>query len=145
MQRLALSPESEWVDLGRGVRVRVRPITTALVYAARKDPAIADLPAGADQEQIALVMGQSIARLSIVEWDGVGNEDGEVIDPTPETISALMEIWPLCQSFMRQCDDPVFTAEAEKKGSAPSPSGSSAGAPPTATPAGNPAPTAHES
>ena len=145
MQRLALSPESEWVDLGRGVRVRVRPITTALVYAARKDPAIADLPAGADQEQIALVMGQSIARLSIVEWDGVGNEDGEVIDPTPETISALMDIWPLCQSFMRQCVDPVFTAEAEKKGSAPSPSGSSAGAPPTATPAGNPAPTAHES
>ena len=145
MQRLALSPESEWVDLGRGVRVRVRPITTALVYAARKDPAIADLPAGADQEQIALVMGQSIARLSIVEWDGVGNEDGEVIDPTPETISALMDIWPLCQSFMRQCVDPVFTAETEKKGSAPSPSGSSAGAPHTATPAGNPAPTAHES
>lgn len=145
MQRLALSPEAEWFDLGRGVRVRVRPITTALVYAARKDPALADLPAGTDQEQIALVMGQSIARLSIVEWDGVGNEDGEVIDPTPETISALMDIWPLCQSFMRQCVDPVFTAEAEKKGSAPSPSGSSAGAPPTATPAGNPAPTAHES
>lgn len=145
MQRLALSPESEWVDLGRGVRVRVRPITTALVYAARKDPALADLPAGTDQDQIALVMGQSIARLSIVEWDGVGNEDGEVIDPTPETISALMDIWPLCQSFMRQCVDPVFTAETEKKGSAPSPSGSSAGAPPTATPAGNPAPTAHES
>ena len=145
MQRLALSPESEWVDLGRGVRVRVRPITTALVYAARKDPALADLPAGTDQEQIALVMGQSIARLSIVEWDGVGNEDGEVIDPTPETISALMDIWPLCQSFMRQCVDPVFTAEAEKKGSAPSPSGSSAGAPPTATPVGYPARTAHES
>lgn len=145
MQRLALSPEAEWFDLGRGVRVRVRPITTALIYAARKDPALADLPAGTDQEQIALVMGQSIARLSIVEWDGVGNEDGEVIDPTPETISALMDIWPLCQSFMRQCVDPVFTAETEKKGSAPSPSGSSAGAPPTATPAGNPAPTAHES
>ena len=145
MQRLALSPESEWFDLGRGVRVRVRPITTALIYAARKDPALADLPAGTDQEQIALVMGQSIARLSIVEWDGVGNEDGEVIDPTPETISALMDIWPLCQSFMRQCVDPVFTAETEKKGSAPLPSGSSAGAPPTATPAGNPAPTAHES
>ena len=145
MQRLALSPESVWVDLGRGVRVCVRPITTALIYAARKDPALADLPAGADQEQIALVMGQSIARLSIVEWDGVGNEDGEVIDPTPETISALMDIWPLCQSFMRQCVDPVFTAEAEKKGSAPSPSGSSAGAPPTATPVGYPARTAHES
>lgn len=145
MQRLALSPEAEWVDLGRGVRVRVRPITTALVYAARKDPALADLPAGADQDQIALVMGQSIARLSIVEWDGVGNEDGEVIDPTPETISALMDIWPLCQSFMRQCVDPVFTVETEKKGSAPSPSGSSAGAPPTATPVGYPARTAHES
>ena len=145
MQRLALSPESEWVDLARGVRVCVRPITTALIYAARKDPALADLPAGTDQEQIALVMGQSIARLSIVEWDGVGNEDGEVIDPTPEAISALMDIWPLCQSFMRQCVDPVFTAETEKKESAPSPSGSSAGAPPTATPAVNPAPTAHES
>ena len=145
MQRLNLTHDLEWIDLPRDVRVQVQPVTTALIYAARRDPAIAALPADADQELVALVMGQSIARLSIVEWDGVGNEDGEVIDPTPETISALMDIWPLCQSFMRQCVDPVFTAEAEKKGSAPSPSGSSAGAPPTATPAGNPAPTAHES
>ncbi len=145
MQRLNLTHDLEWIDLPRDVRVQVQPVTTALIYAARRDPAIAALPADADQELVALVMGQSIARLSIVEWDGVGNEDGEVIDPTPEAISALMDIWPLCQSFMRQCVDPVFTAETEKKESAPSPSGSSAGAPPTATPAVNPAPTAHES
>ena len=145
MQRLALSPESEWVDLGRGVRVRVRPITTALVYAARKDPAIADLPAGADQEQIALVMGQSIARLAIVAWEGIGDADGNPIDPSPEAVTELMNIWPICRAFNKQVVEPAFDQESEKKDSAPSPSGSSAAARDTAKDAGTSAPNAPDS
>lgn len=145
MQRLNLAPDAEWIDLPRGVRVKVAPITTGMIFAARRDPALAEVLPSEDQELIALVMGQSIARIAITEWDGVGDADGNPIDPTPEAITELMNIWPICKAFMRRCVDPVFDAEAEKKDCAPSPSGSSEGARDTATHAGRTAPTAHGS
>ena len=145
MQRLNLTPDLEWIDLPRDVRVQVQPVTTALIYAARRDPAIAALPADADQELVALVMGQSIARLAIVAWDGVGDVDGNPIDPSPEAVTELMNIWPICRAFNKLIVEPAFDQESEKKGSAPSPSGSSAAARDTAKDAGTSAPNAPDS
>lgn len=145
MQRLNLTPDLEWIDLPRDVRVQVQPVTTALIYAARRDPAIAALPADADQELVALVMGQSIARLAIVAWEGVGDAEGNPIDPSPEAVTELMNIWPICRAFNKQVVEPAFDQESEKKGSAPSPSGSSAAARDTAKDAGTSAPNAPDS
>lgn len=145
MQRLNLTPDLEWIDLPRDVRVQVQPVTTALIYAARRDPAIAALPADADQELVALVMGQSIARLAIVAWEGIGDVDGNPIDPSPEAVTELMNIWPICRAFNKQVVEPAFDQESEKKGSAPSPSGSSAAARDTAKDAGTSAPNAPDS
>lgn len=145
MQRLNLTPDLEWIDLPRDVRVQVQPVTTALIYAARRDPAIAALPADADQELVALVMGQSIARLAIVAWEGIGDADGNPIDPSPEAVTELMNIWPICRAFNKQVVEPAFDQESEKKGSAPSPSGSSAAARDTAKDAGTSAPNAPDS
>ena len=44
MLRLNLAREPYWLDLGRGVRVQVEPLTTALMVAARSDPEVRDLP-----------------------------------------------------------------------------------------------------
>ena len=145
MQRLNLTPDLEWIDLPRDVRVQVQPVTTALIYAARRDPAIAALPADADQELVALVMGQSIARLAIVAWEGIGDAEGNPIDPSPEAVTELMNIWPICRAFNKLIVEPAFDQESEKKGSAPSPSGSSAAARDTAKDAGNSAPNAPDS
>ncbi len=145
MQRLNLTPDLEWIDLPRDVRVQVQPVTTALIYAARRDPAIAALPADADQELVALVMGQSIARLAIVAWEGIGDVDGNPIDPSPEAVTELMNIWPICRAFNKQIVEPAFDQESEKKDSAPSPSGSSAAARDTAKDAGTSAPNAPDS
>ena len=145
MQRLNLTHDLEWIDLPRDVRVQVQPVTTALIYAARRDPAIAALPADADQELVALVMGQSIARLAIVAWEGIGDVDGNPIDPSPEAVTELMNIWPICRAFNKQVVEPAFDQESEKKGSAPSPSGSSAAARDTAKDAGTSAPNAPDS
>lgn len=145
MQRLNLTHDLEWIDLPRDVRVQVQPVTTALIYAARRDPAIAALPADADQELVALVMGQSIARLAIVAWEGIGDADGNPIDPSPEAVTELMNIWPICRAFNKQVVEPAFDQESEKKGSAPSPSGSSAAARDTAKDAGTSAPNAPDS
>ena len=145
MQRLNLTHDLEWIDLPRDVRVQVQPVTTALIYAARRDPAISALPADADQELVALVMGQSIARLAIVAWEGIGDADGNPIDPSPEAVTELMNIWPICRAFNKQVVEPAFDQESEKKGSAPSPSGSSAAARDTAKDAGTSAPNAPDS
>ena len=145
MQRLNLTPDLEWIDLPRDVRVQVQPVTTALIYAARRDPAISALPAEADQELVALVMGQSIARLAIVAWEGIGDVDGNPIDPSPEAVTELMNIWPICRAFNKQVVEPAFDQESENKDSAPSPSGSSAAARDTAKDAGTSAPNAPDS
>ena len=39
MIRLDLSSEPKWLDLGHGLRLHVLPITTAIMVAARNDPA----------------------------------------------------------------------------------------------------------
>lgn len=44
MIRLDLSREPRWLDLGHGVRLRVGPLTTALMAAARSDPTVTSLP-----------------------------------------------------------------------------------------------------
>ena len=40
MLRLDLTSEPRWLDLGHGVRLRAAPLTTALMVAARSDPAV---------------------------------------------------------------------------------------------------------
>ena len=63
MIRLNLSREPSWLDLGHDVRVRVAPLTTSLMAAARSDPAVAALPEGASNEAIAVTMAKALARL----------------------------------------------------------------------------------
>ena len=44
MLQLDLAAGPRWLDLGHGVRLRVTPLTTALMVAARSDPALEALP-----------------------------------------------------------------------------------------------------
>jgi hypothetical protein len=50
MLRLDLTVEPRWLDLAHGVRLRVAPLTTALMVAARSDPALEALPTTASDE-----------------------------------------------------------------------------------------------
>ena len=62
MLKLDLTAEPRWLDLGHGVRLRVAPLTTALMVAARSDAAVEALPATASDEERALVFAKAIAR-----------------------------------------------------------------------------------
>ena len=79
MIRLNLSREPSWLDLGHDVRVRVAPLTTSLMAAARSDPAVAALPEGASNETIAVTMAKALARLVVLEWEGVGDAEGNPV------------------------------------------------------------------
>ena len=128
MLRLNLSREPYWLDLGLGVRVRVEPLTTALMVAARSDPVVRRLPEGTSDDEIAVIFGKVLAERAILDWEGVGDADGNPTSVTPEGIAALLDIWPIFEKFQMGYVAKGLELEQEKNASAPSPSGSTAGA-----------------
>ena len=128
MIRLNLTATPQWLDLAPGLRLLVGPLTTALMVSARADMAIESLPETASTEELALAMAKAVARRAILDWEGVGDEDGNVVDVTPEGIDALLEIWPIFEAFQTQYVAKCLILDAEKNVSSPSPSGPSAGA-----------------
>ena len=128
MLRLNLAREPHWLDLGLGVRVRVEPLTTALMVAARSDPAVRGLPEGTSDDEIAVVFGKALAERAILDWEGVGDAEGNPTPVTPEGIAALLDIWPIFEKFQMGYVAKGLELEQEKNASAPSPTGSGAGA-----------------
>ncbi|WBQ09884.1 hypothetical protein L2D01_13485 [Hyphomonadaceae bacterium ML37] len=145
MIRLDLSREPVWLDLGHGVRVRVGPLTTSLMAAARSDASVASLPEGASNETIAVTMAKALARLVVEDWEGVGDADGNPVPVNPEGIDALLDILPLFEAFQLRYVSKGLMLDEEKNGSAPLPNGISAGATSIADPVAPPAASAQPS
>ncbi len=127
MIRLNLTASPQWLDLAPGLRLLVGPLTTALMVSARADMAIETLPKSATTEELALAMAKAVARRAILQWEGVGDADGNSVPVSPEGIDALLEIWPVFEAFQTQYVAKGLILDAEKNVSAPSPSGPSAG------------------
>ena len=134
MLTLDLTNAPFWCELVPGVRVKLRPLTTALMVAARSDPAIADLPKEARTEEAALAMAKALARTAILDWEGVGDAEGAPLPVGPDVIDALLDIWPIFEAFQSLYVAKGLLLDAEKNASSPVPSGSSVGATATAQP-----------
>ena len=135
MIRIQLSPEPRRLDLCHGVRLQLLPLTTAMMVATRSDPAVQDLTADANNDTRAAVFAAALARRAVVDWEGVGDADGDVIAVTPEGIDALLSLWPIFEAFNLLYVSRGMLLDAEKNDSAPSPTGISVGATATARPA----------
>ena len=135
MIRLNLTASPEWLELAPGLRLLVGPLTTALMVSARADPAIEAMPEGATQEELALAMAKAVARRAVLDWEGVGDDAGNIVPVSPAGIDALLEIWPVFEAFQTQYVAKGLILDAEKNVSAPSPTGPSAGATGIAPPA----------
>lgn len=118
MLRLDLKREAHWLDLGHGVRVQVRPCTTALVMAARvarrPDPDLPDAPQALGSRTAGFL--KVLGRLAIEAWEGVGDAAGEPTAVTPEGIDALLDLWPIAEAFERLYLGPALLLAAEKNG-----------------------------
>jgi len=145
MLKLNLSNEPAWLDLGHDVRLLLLPLTTALMVAARNDPAIADLPENAGDEESALVFAKALGRIAIEDWEGVGDENGDPVAVSPAGIDALLDVWPLFEAFQTDYVAGSLLLDAEKNVSSPLPNGPSAEAMDTARPAKELAKPAHKS
>ena len=135
MLKLDLTAEPEWLDLGHGVRVHVLPCTSGVMAAARGSDAVESLvAAGASEAELALALARAMAGIAILDWEGVGDAGGKPVPVTPEAASALIDIWPIFEAFQARYLAKGLLLDQEKNASAPSPSGTSAGATATARP-----------
>ena len=124
MLKLSLKSEPSWLDLGHGVRLFVEPLSSAMMLAARSDPAVralAGAPAQDDEdvvqdEAVAVVVAKALARLVVKDWEGVGDEAGEPIALTPEGLDALLDIWPIFEAFQTKYIAGALILDAEKNG-----------------------------
>ena len=135
MIRINLSPEPQWFELGHGVRLQLLPLTTALMVATRSDPEVQALDSDASNDSRAAVFAGALARRAAVDWAGVGDANGNVLEISPDGIDALLSLWPIFEAFNLHYVSPGMLLDAEKNGSAPLPTGTSAGATATARPA----------
>lgn len=142
MLRLNVKTGPAWLDLGFGVRLFVAPITSAMIATAAKRLDLAELPGDADPEVRFIEFAKAIAQVAVIEWDGVGDTEGNPIEPTDDAVAALMDLHQLNLAFREQYVAKGFLLVTEKKGSAPLPNGTSEGAQTTAEPVSEPAPSA---
>ena len=112
------------------------------MVATRADPEVEAVPDEASDEERAMAFAKALARRAVLDWEGIGDADGNAIDPSPEAIDALLDIWPIFEAFQLTYVSKGLLLEQEKNASAPSPSGNSAGAQDTARVARKPARTA---
>ena len=135
MIRLNPHREPKWFDLLPGLRVKVAPVTSAMMIAARRDPAVAAAVLTGNDGDKEVAVGKSLARLLIQEWEGVADTDGNPAPVTPENIGLLLDVWEVWLEWAGQVLATFVQMSAEKNVSAPLPSGNSAGAGNTAEPA----------
>ena len=84
-------------------------------------PAIEALADTSTQEELALAMAKAVARRAVLDWEGVGDDAGNIVTVTPEGIDALLEIWPVFEAFQTRYVARGLILDAEKNVSAPSP------------------------
>ncbi len=82
MLTLDLTNAPRWHDLAPGVRVQLRPLTTAVMVATRSDPAVEAVPEEVSDEERAVAFAKALARRAVLAWDGIGDADGNPVDPT---------------------------------------------------------------
>ena len=89
-------------------------------------------------------MAKAVARRAVLDWEGVGDEEGNALPVSPEGINALLEIWPIFEAFQTIYVAKGLILDAEKNVCAPLPNGPSAGAKAIAPPAQGAAPTVRQ-
>ncbi|MCI7486755.1 MAG: hypothetical protein MSB80_04640 [Alphaproteobacteria bacterium] len=149
MLKLKINKEPYWLELGYGVKVKVKPCNSAVFYEAKAymNAKLADLAkeykankaAGLSvvedvenpikREALAdryLLIGLGVA--GIVEWNGVFEADEDRAAPLAESkIDELFSnFWAVAENFRNQYCGLQELLEAEKNVSTPEPNGTSA-------------------
>jgi hypothetical protein len=116
MLSLDLPTEPYWVELPRGVRVEIRPVTTA-VMAAAQAAALREADVEMDPDlarglAFALLV-KALARHAVTAWEGVGDAAGKPLPLSPEAVERLMDLDEMASAFWERALLPIRTVAAE--------------------------------
>jgi hypothetical protein len=90
-------------------------MTVATILLART--AAADvLRAGGEDAMVkaGVAFTRSLANSGIAAWEGIGDADGNPVEPNKETIDAALEVWPLFDAIDRLYVGPALLQDVEK-------------------------------
>ena len=69
------------------------------MVAARSTPEVEAIALDGSEHEQALVFAKAIARIAIRAWEGIGDIDGNPVEPTPALIEALLDLYPIFERF----------------------------------------------
>ena len=118
MLTLDLPVEPYWLDLPRGVRVEIRPVTTAVMAAAQRRLAAlreADTEMDPDLARgLAFAfLAKTLARHAVTAWEGVGDVAGRPLPLSPEAVERLMDLDEMASAFWERALLPIRSVAAE--------------------------------
>lgn len=137
MLRLNLQKKPYWLDLPADVKLKVRPLSTAIMSAAQSSviKQITDwrqerksrLEVGADVSDLADVddeetrhglseslLIKAMARGAVIEWQGVLNSAGDApAVVNDQAVNDLMDIWFIAQDFWKKYTTSLSLLDAE--------------------------------
>lgn len=122
--RLRAAGEPRWIDLPHGVRLKVRPVTSATVAAAQSAGRrkMMEFPEDvrADADYVTglafAITVSALARLSVVEWEGVLTEEGDPAPVSPDAVDMLMLQEDMAFAFWAASTATVHEVVAEGNG-----------------------------
>ena len=123
MLKLDLPVEPYWADLPHGVRVKMKPVTTAVISAAQHRAArlgreAAEAAGGTLDPDMSrglafMLMVQALARFAVEEWEGVAGPDGAPLPISADAVARLMEIESMAGAFWDAAIKPIQMVSAE--------------------------------
>ncbi len=125
MLTLDLPVEPYWLDLPRGVRVEIRPVTTAVMAAAQAGSARrlgalraaeADLDPDMARGLAFALLVKALARHAVTAWEGVGDAAGKPLPLSPEAVERLMDMDEMAAAFWDRATGPVAAVALEGNG-----------------------------
>ncbi len=125
MIRLNLQKEPYWLELPAEVKIKVYPLSTAIMNAAQSMviKQIRELPETTEQNRLAIsqmLLIRAMAISSIIEWQGVFAPAGDELAIVDEqNIKDLMDIWFIGQAFWEKYTTSFMILETEGNGSRP--------------------------
>ena len=122
MLTLDLPTTPYWLALPRGVRVEIRPITTAVMAAAQAASARRltalraaepDLDPDMARSLAFAFLVKALARHAVTAWEGIGDAAGKPLPLSPDAVERLMDMDDIAAAFWDRATSPVVAVATE--------------------------------
>jgi len=145
MLKLNLKTEPYWIDLPGTVRVKVKPVSTALMSAAQASATavyntlVERGETNVDDDALRKGLSESLlvkalGKFAIIEWENVFKADGYApAELNDANIEQLLDFWVIADEFLKQYVSQINLVKSEGNVSAPAANGTLETVPTTVT------------